>query len=683
VHLDAAGSQDRHNHGLEIAKVEQKPVMSALLTRDPPAPTEIDQLTEPPPRIAIEELSPDVDAGRFPAKRCVGDTVEIAATIFRDGHDIIRAVVLLAPPGSDHWTEVEMRKLPPDQGADRWSAPVEIDRLGRWRWTIEAWTDAFATWRHELERKVAAGQTDLDSELSEGLVILRETRDRLDGDDPVLANAIALLADPTAPPEQRRAIALATDLAATATGHPDRHRATRLDRILELDVERRRAAVGAWYELFPRSWGGLDGVRDELPRLAALGFDVVYLPPIHPIGLTNRKGRNDAISAGPDDPGSPWAIGSADGGHTAVHPDLGTIDDFDALAATAADHRIELALDFAIQCSADHPWLTDHPDWFYKRPDGTLKYAENPPKRYQDIYNVDFDCADWRSLWKALRDIVLFWVGHRVRIFRVDNPHTKPVAFWRWLIEEVRTVDPEVIFLAEAFTRPPMMRELAKIGFSQSYTYFTWKNSRAELTEYVAELAAPPMRDYFRPNFFVNTPDILHEYLQTGGKPAFAARLTLAATLSPTYGIYSGFESFEHTPRQPGSEEYLNSEKYEIKQRRLDGQLLPFISMINGLRRDHVALQRLDNVRFLETQNDQLIAYLKQTPEETLIIVVVLDPHNAQEGLTVVPHDSGLPPAFTAIDLLSGESFDWRLGPNYVRLDPSRRVAHILEVVRP
>jgi starch synthase (maltosyl-transferring) len=670
---------------LENAKVEQKPVMSALLTRDLPARAAIDDMIDPPPRITIEDLSPDVDHGRFRAKRCVGDTVAVSATIFRDGHDMIRAVVRYAPPDSNRWTEVEMRPAPPEHGPDRWTAPFSLDQLGRWRWTIDAWSDAFATWRHELDRKVAAGQSELDSELSEGLVLIRETLDRA-GDAPakaVLESAIALLADPDAPPETRRAAALAPDLAAACTGHPDRRRATQLDRIVELDVDRRLAAVGAWYELFPRSWGGLAGVREELPQLASLGFDVVYLPPIHPIGVTNRKGRNDAITAGPGDPGSPWAIGSADGGHTAIHPELGTIDDFDALTAAAADHGIEVALDFAIQCSADHPWLTEHPDWFYKRPDGTLKYAENPPKRYQDIYNVDFDCPDWRSLWAALRDIVVFWVGHGVRIFRVDNPHTKPVAFWEWLIEDVRTIDPGVIFLAEAFTRAPMMRELAKVGFSQSYTYFTWKNSRAELTGYVAELAAAPMRDYFRPNFFVNTPDILHEYLQTGGKPAFAARLTLAATLSPTYGIYSGFESFEHTPRHPGSEEYLNSEKYEIKQRRLDGQLLPFISMVNGLRRDHAALQRLDNVRFLDTENDQLIAYLKQSAEETLIIVVVLNPHNAQEGVTVVPHDCGLPPAFTAIDLLSGESFDWKLGRNYVRLDPSRRVAHILEVVRP
>ncbi len=452
--------------------------------------------------------------------------------------------------------------------------------------------------------------------------------------------------------------------------------------VLEVDVERTRARFGAWYELFPRSWGGLDGVLAELPQLAALGFDVIYLPPIHPIGVTNRKGRNDAPSAAPGDPGSPWAIGGDGGGHTAVHPELGTIDDFDRLVAGAAANGLELALDFAIQCSADHPWLTEHPEWFHRRPDGTLKYAENPPKRYQDIYNVDFGCADWQALWRALRDVVLFWVDHGVQIFRVDNPHTKPVAFWDWLIDEVHERDPDVIFLAEAFTRPAMMRELAKIGFSQSYTYFTWKNHRAELTEYVEELAHSPMREYFRPNFFVNTPDILHEYLQTGGTAAFAIRLTLAATLSPTYGIYSGFEHFEATPRQVGSEEYLNSEKYERKERRLDGPLLPFISMLNRLRRDHRAFQQLENVRFLETENGRMLAYLKHTEAETLIIVVALDPHIAQEGVAIVPMETGLPPAFAVTDLLSGETFDWRLGRNYVRLDPRHRVAHILEVVR-
>jgi starch synthase (maltosyl-transferring) len=550
---------------------------------------------------------------------------------------------------------------------------------------VEAWSDDFATWRSELERKVAAGQADLEPELAEGLVILRAARDRAPGRPAQrqLGSAVRALEEATAPAESRIAAVLDPELAALCELLPESTGRNEPARVLEVDVERPRARFGSWYELFPRSWGGFDGVREQLPLLAALGFDVIYLPPIHPIGLTNRKGRNDALRAAPGDPGSPWAIGSAEGGHTAVHPGLGTIEDFDRLVAAAAEHDLELALDFAIQCSADHPWLTEHPDWFYRRPDGTLKYAENPPKRYQDIYNVDFGCRDWRALWEALRDIVLYWLGHGVRIFRVDNPHTKPVAFWEWLIGEVHAQDPGVIFLAEAFTRAAMMRQLAKVGFSQSYTYFTWKNHRAELTEYVEELAASPMREYFRPNFFVNTPDILSEYLQTGGTAAFAIRLTLAATLSPTYGIYSGFEHFEAVPRHPGSEEYLNSEKYEIKQRRLDGPLLPFITMLNGLRRDHPALQRLENVTFLETENDRLMAFVKQTAAETLIVVVTLDPRQAQEGVTIIPMQTGLPPAFTVVDLLSRENFDWRLGRNYVRLDPTRRVAHILEVVRP
>ncbi len=637
----------------------------------------------PPPRIRIEDVSPDVDCGRFRAKRCVGDRLDVEATIFRDGHDVLHAVASYRAPGSRRWSEVPMARPRPQSDPDHWRATFPLDAPGRWRWRIEAYSDPFATWRTEIERKLAAGQVDLEPELTEGVALLGDIARRAGGRQAKqLQSAVAAITAPDAPPESRIAAALDPELAAVCKLLPDPGGRTQLDRVLELDVERTRARFGAWYELFPRSWGGFDGVRELLPRFAELGFDVLYLPPIHPIGETNRKGRDDAISAAPGDPGSPWAIGSAEGGHTAVHPELGTIDDFDRLVAAAAEHDLEIALDFAIQCSADHPWLKEHPEWFHRRPDGSLKYAENPPKRYQDIYNVDFGCADWRGLWHALRDVVLFWIDHGVRIFRVDNPHTKPVAFWEWLIDEVHAQCPDVIFLAEAFTRAAMMRELAKVGFTQSYTYFTWKNHRQELTEYVQELADSPMREYFRPNFFVNTPDILSEYLQTGGTAAFAIRLTLAATLSPTYGIYSGFEHFEATPRHAGSEEYAGSEKYEAKQRHLDGPLLPFITMLNLLRRDHAALQRLDNVTFLETENDELIAYLKQSGDETLIVVVTLDPRSAREGVTIVPMESGLPPAFTAVDLLSGESFDWRLGRNYVRLDPTRRVAHILEVVR-
>ncbi|MBV8395546.1 MAG: alpha-1,4-glucan--maltose-1-phosphate maltosyltransferase, partial [Actinobacteria bacterium] len=403
----------------------------------------------------------------------------------------------------------------------------------------------------------------------------------------------------------------------------------------------------------------------------------VYFPPIHPIGRTGRKGRNNKPEARRTDPGSPWAIGAKEGGHTAVHPDLGTLADFDRLVATAKELGLEIALDFAIQCSPDHPWITEHPEWFKWRPDGTIKFAENPPKRYQDIVNVDFDSEDWRGLWEALRDVVLFWIGHGVRVFRVDNPHTKPLPFWEWLLGEIRSEYPDTIFLAEAFTQPAMMRALAKVGFNQSYTYFTWKNSRRELEEYVTELATETV-DYLRPNFFANTPDILHAYLQTGGRPAFEARLVLAATLSPTYGIYSGYESCENIPVRPGSEEYMDSEKYEVKQRKLDGPLLPLIRRLNEIRRANRSLQHVDNITFLDTANEYLIAYAKRSLEDTLIVVVNLDPHAPREGLATVPGQLGLPAAFTVQDLLTDSSYAWRTGGNYVLLGPGR--AHVLHV---
>ena len=412
-----------------------------------------------------------------------------------------------------------------------------------------------------------------------------------------------------------------------------------------------------------------------LPKLAELGFDIVYLPPIHPIGRSGRKGRNNTLPAKQGDPGSPWAIGAKEGGHDAVAPELGTLADFDRLVARAQEFGLEIALDFAIQCSPDHPWLTEHPEWFQHRPDGTIKYAENPPKRYQDIVNVDWESEDWQGLWEALRDVVLHWVGHGVRVFRVDNPHTKPLPFWEWLIEEVRRDHPGVIFLAEAFTRPAMMRALAKIGFDQSYTYFTWKNTRAELEEYVTELATETA-DYYRPNFFANTPDILHEYLQRGGRPAFEARLVLAATLSPSYGIYSGYERCENVPLRPGSEEYLDSEKYELKERRLEGPLLPLIRRLNEIRRANRSLQRVDNVTFFATENESLIAYAKQSAADTLIVCVNLDYVASREGLVAVPPELGLPVSFAVQDLLSDETYAWRTGGNYVRLPPGQ--AHVL-----
>jgi len=636
---------------------------------------------QPLPRIQIGAPAPMIDCGRYPAKRTVGDELTVGADIFRDGHDVLGAIVRYRAPGARAWREAPMRRVDAHVDGDRWEGSFVVDCGGRWSWTIEAWTDAFATWRDELRRKVAAGQSELSGELSEGAVLLERATQRAQRtpEHKLIARAAKTLADPAKPADARCEAALDMRLLEAVQRHPDRGDATTLERRLQVDVDRERARFGSWYELFPRSWGGLTGVADQVPELAELGFDVLYLPPVHPIGATNRKGASGALVAAAGDPGSPWAIGDESGGHTALHPQLGSFEDFDALVATANDHGIEIALDFAIQCSADHPWLTEHPEWFHRRPDGTLKYAENPPKTYQDIYNVNFDTDDWRALWEALLDVVRFWASRGVTIFRVDNPHTKPLAFWEWLIAKTREEHPDVLFLAEAFTRAAMMRQLAKVGFNQSYTYFTWKSSRHELTEYVTELASSGMQDYFRPNFFVNTPDILTDELQHGGPPKFASRLVLGATLSPTYGIYSGFESFERVAAQPGSEEYQSSEKYEIKQRSLDGPLLALISRINAIRRDNPALQQLDNIRFLDAENDALIAYAKRHAGNTIIVVVTLDPANAQEGIVVVPFELGLPPVFTVSDLLSGESFDWRMGRNFVRLDPYR-VAHLLRV---
>jgi starch synthase (maltosyl-transferring) len=593
----------------------------------------------PPPRIQIQAVGPQVDCGRYPAKASVGDRVVVAADIFRDGHDVLRAVVRYRPAGTRRWLERAMAPV----GNDRWEGDFHVTELGRWQFQIEAWSDPYATWLDEHDRKVAAGQADLGGELSEGEALFGE------GD----------VADWRA--------------AAPRLTMRDRRGAVTLPKPLEVDVERERARFGAWYELFPRSFGGFAGVAKQLPRLAELGFDVVYLPPVHPIGTTSRKGRNNALSAKKGDVGSPWAIGSAEGGHDALHPELGTWADFEAMIEAGRAAGVEIALDFAIQCSPDHPWLREHPEWFNRRPDGTLKYAENPPKRYQDIYNVNFDSEDWQGLWHALRDVVLLWCSHGVRAFRVDNPHTKSVAFWEWLIAEARRDYPDAIFLAEAFTRPAMMKTLAKAGFSQSYTYFTWKNTKAELAEFVGQLLdwAP----YYRPNCFANTPDILHEYLQAGGPPAFEARLVLAATISPSYGIYSGFESFENRPVAPGSEEYLDSEKYELKRRSLDGPLLPLVQRLNEIRRAEPALQRLENIRFLDTHSEQLVAYAKGSD---LVVVVNIDPASAREGLVILPAELGLAGELAATDLLSGERYRWRAGRNYVRLEPGK--AHLMKL---
>ena len=627
----------------------------------------------------IQYPAPSVDGGSFPAKRCVDDVVSVAADVFRDGHDKLRAVVRYRGPGQRRWRESELKPIDAELGGIRWGGEFTVGGMGRWLYTIDAWTDVFGTWRDELERKLAAGQGDLTGELSEGVVLLRAALEgaRSKADRALIEHALLALEDESIPAPARHAVVLGAELFEAVERAQERHGNVTLEEPLAIEVDRVRARFGAWYELFPRSWGGLEGVRKVLPALAALGFDVVYLPPIHPIGLTNRKGRDNSLTAAPGDPGSPWAIGSPEGGHEAVHPELGTLEDVRTLTGAARELGMDVALDFAIQCSADHPWLREHPEWFHRRPDGTLKYAENPPKRYQDIYNVNWETPDWRALWHALLEVMLQWVELGVKVFRVDNPHTKPFPFWQWLIEEVHARDRDIVFLAEAFTRRAVMRHLAKIGFTQSYTYFTWKNARWELIEYVSELASSGEQEYFRPNFFVNTPDILHAYLQHGGRPAFEARLVLAATLSPSYGVYSGYENIEHTPVREGSEEYLHSEKFEIKERALDGPLLPMMRTLNEARRANPALQELANVTFLDTANDALIAYAKRSRGNTLITVVNIDPHQAQEGLAVIPAELGLAPIFTVRDVLSGERYQWRIGPNYVRLVPGVRQAHV------
>ena len=640
----------------------------------------------PPPRIRIQDPTPAVDGGAWPAKRCVGDVVRVEADIFRDGHEVLKAVVRHRRVGARKWSEAPLERFDRHLGGDRWAGEFTVEGQGRHEFTIQAWVDFWGSWRDELTRKAAFGQDDLSGELSEGEVLLRGAAEQANGPAKQLIDrALKTLSEPKAPQEAKVDAALGEELDAAVEACQSRLEGTTHAPNLEIEVDRVLARFGSWYELFPRSFGGFTGVAKQIPTLKELGFDVLYLPPIHPIGEKNRKGRNNALLATKKDPGSPWAIGHhAHGGHDAIHPDLGTLADFDAMVAAAKAHDIEIALDFAIQCSADHPWLTEHPEWFHHRPDGTLKYAENPPKKYQDIYNVNWNCDDWQGLWSALLDILKYWVGRGVTVFRVDNPHTKPLGFWEWAIAEVRKDDPDVIFLAEAFTRRKIMQALAKLGFNQSYTYFTWKNTAWELREYVAELAHGPEADYFRPNFFANTPDILTDYLQHGGPAGFAIRAVLAATLSPTYGIYSGFEHFEGTAREPNSEEYLNSEKYESWKRDLDGPLLPFIARLNHARRAHPCLQRLDNVSFLGTESDALLAYAKRTGDDCIIVVANVDPHHPQEGTVIVPFESGLPPSFTVEDLLSDPThpavYDWRLGRNFVRLDPAHQVAHVFVV---
>jgi starch synthase (maltosyl-transferring) len=669
------------------------PVKSPTTRRKTPAPA---ATVRPLPHLAIECVSPALDDGRFAVKRVLGDSFEVGADILKDGHDLLTAVVRYRPPGDDEWQTVPMAY---DHDRDRWAGGFALDRIGRWTYTVDAWTDRFGTWRSALEKKLDAGQ-DVSSEVLEGAALVDEAARHAPAGEVrgALHEWAARLRATTLPAPERGRDALDLGLLGLMQAHLPPTDRTTYDRELSVWVDREAARFAAWYELFPRSQGAVPGMHGTfadaaraLPRLAELGFDVVYLPPIHPIGTTNRKGRNNSLTPAPDDPGSPWAIGSELGGHTAVDPRLGTLADFDRFVEAAHRLDMEVALDYALQCSPDHPWLKEHPEWFFIRPDGSIKYAENPPKKYQDIYPLDFWCEDREALWAACRDIILFWIGHGVRTFRVDNPHTKPFAFWEWLIDDVHAAHPDVIFLSEAFTRPKRMKYLAKLGFTQSYTYFTWRNTTWELRDYLTELATPPVAEYLRGNLFVNTPDILHEYLQRGGRPAFRVRLLLAATLSPLYGMYSGFELIENQALHEGSEEYLHSEKYEIRVRdwNAPGNINADIATINRIRRQNRALQLLTNLTFHHSENDQILFYMKTAPDfggrNDLLIAVNVDPARAHETMVHVPLDAlelRADAPYVVEDLLTGARYTWRGARNYVRLDPAFQVGHVLRVVR-
>jgi starch synthase (maltosyl-transferring) len=647
-------------------------------------------IRDPGRSVVIEAVAPAVDGGRYPVKRVAGERVEVTADIFQEGHDVLVAWLRYRRAGERAWRESPMRHV----DNDRWAGTFTPDPVGRWEFTLEAVADPFRSWLADLEKRHAAGQ-EAASELREGQALVLAAAGRAGGADGAVLETLA--ARLTATADQAAAVEAARDpaLAALMDRHLDRRPATWADRAWEVVADRERARCAAWYEFFPRSGSRPDRsatfkeAEAQLERAAAMGFDVVYLPPIHPIGHTHRKGRNNALVAGPGDPGSPWAIGSEMGGFTAVHPDLGTLADFERFVARARDLGLEVALDFAVQCSPDHPWVREHPEWFFRRPDGTIKYAENPPKKYQDIYPLNFHCADPRPLWEALRQVLEFWIARGVRTFRVDNPHTKPVRFWEWLIRAIQDRHPDVIFLAEAFTRPKMMRVLAKAGFTQSYTYFTWRNTKAELTEYLTELTTPPLPEYFRPHFWPNTPDILHATLQQGGRPAFVVRLVLAATLSPLYGIYSGYELGENVAREPGSEEYLDSEKYEYKARDwgAPGQLGDLVTRLNRIRREHPALQRLTTLRFHGADEPEILWYSKSTPDraDVLFVAVNLNPAETRAGFVDIPlADLGLGPdePYRMRELLSDREWEWRGPRGYVELAPATAPAQVFALQR-
>jgi starch synthase (maltosyl-transferring) len=642
-------------------------------------------------RVVIESLTPQVDCGRFPARRVLGDSVAVEADIFTDGHDAVAASLLYRHESDARWQRAPMAPV----GNDRWQGHFTVETLGRYLFTVEAWVDHLESWRHGLVKKYEAAQ-DIDIDLQQGAALARAHAARAPAAAAHnLREWADALSDSARSREARVVLAQREALHELARSSPDPQTLARHEPALAIEVDRERARFSSWYEMFPRSaasrpgeHGSLKDVEALLPYVAAMGFDVLYLPPIHPIGELERKGPNNREGAAPSDPGSPWAIGSREGGHKAVHARLGTLADFRRLLASAAALDIEIALDIAFQCAPDHPYVREHPQWFLKRPDGSVQYAENPPKKYQDIYPFWFETDDWNALWTELKSVFEFWIAQGVRIFRVDNPHTKPFAFWEWVIAEIRRTRPDVIFLSEAFTRPKVMYRLAKLGFTQSYNYFPWRNGKREIIEYFTELTSRPVCEFFRPSLWPNTPDILTEYLQFGGRAAFVTRLILAATLGASFGIYGpAFELMERRPRESGSEEYLDSEKYQLRlwNRAAPESLKELIARLNRIRRECPALHSDASLAFHDIDNEALIAYSKRSGDESVLVVANVDPHHPQSGWVQLDLASlGLPDdaPFQVHDLLSGARYLWRGTRNYVGLDPAGTAAHVFRIRR-
>ena len=643
-------------------------------------------------RVVIESIAPILDGGRFPVKRIVGEAIVVEADCFADGHDVVACELLWQQPGATRWQSSAMQAL----GNDRWRASFTPDSLGLWQFTVRARVDPFLSWHHDFSRRVDADDLRVAARSGAAFIEAAAVRAGAGGEAELLrawAGELKQAALDATPTEALKALGLDEARGAIARRHPDHTHALTHGPACGVTVERERARYSAWYEFFPRSATG-DGQRHGsfadceawLPYIQRMGFDVLYFPPIHPVGRQRRKGPNNTLQASDTDFGSPWAVGAAEGGHDAILSELGTLADFQRLLGKAKDHGIELALDIAFQCAPDHPWVTAHPEWFRKRADGSVQYAENPPKKYQDIYPLDFESSDWRAMWDGLAGVFEYWAEQGVRIFRVDNPHTKAFPFWEWCIARVRGRFPDAIFLSEAFTRPRVMHRLAKVGFSQSYTYFTWRNTKQELTDYFTALSQGPGKDYFRPNVWPNTPDILPAALQYGGRPVFMARVALAATLGASYGIYGpAFELLEHKALREGGEEYLDSEKFQLRawNRGRADSLADFIGVLNRVRRDNPALHSDAGLRFLSIDNAQMIAYAKATPDLSNVVVVVvnLDPHHAQSGWLEIDADLlGLGPeqAYQMHDALSDAHYLWQGARNFVSLDPQRSPVHVL-----